>query len=84
MVGSGVGVLKRCIHTLLTLTRGHSTTLRDVTGNPCERSIWSLYSLYSLDERLARECRGYSTIRPLLRKLFPDEPIDPHEHADYM
>ena len=49
MVGSGVGILKWCIHTLLTLTRGHSTTVRDVTGNPCERSIWSLYSLYSLD-----------------------------------
>ena len=49
MVGSGVGILKRHIHTLLTLTRGHSTTVRDVTGNPCERSIWSLCSLYSLD-----------------------------------
>ena len=49
MLGSGVGILKRYIHTLLTLTRGHSTTVRDVTGNPCERSIWSLCSLYSLD-----------------------------------
>ena len=43
------GIHGPCIHTLLTLTRGHSTTVRDVTGNPCERSTWSLYSLYSLD-----------------------------------
>ena len=32
MVGSGVGILKWCIHTLLTLTLGHSTTVRDVTS----------------------------------------------------
>ena len=31
MVGSDAGIIKRCIHTLLTLTRGHSTTLRDAT-----------------------------------------------------
>ena len=49
MVGSGVGILKRCIHTLLTLTRGHSTTLRDATLKPRTRSTWSLCSLYSLD-----------------------------------
>ena len=49
MVGSGVGILKWCIHTLLTLTRGHSTTLRDATLKPRTRSTWSLYSLYSLD-----------------------------------
>ena len=49
MVGSGVGILKRCIHTLLTLTRGHSTTLRDATLKPRTRSTWSLYSLYNLD-----------------------------------
>ena len=49
MVGSGAGILKRCIHTLLTLTRGHSTTLRDATLKPRTRSTWSLYSLYSLD-----------------------------------
>ena len=47
--GSGVGILKRCIHTLLTLTRGHSTTLRDATLKPRTRSTWSLYSLYSRD-----------------------------------
>ena len=48
-VGSGVGILKWYIRTLLTLTRGHSTTVRDVTGSPCTRSTWSLCSLYSLD-----------------------------------
>ena len=40
MVNSGVGILKRCIHTLLTLTRGHSTTLRDATLKPRTRSTW--------------------------------------------
>ena len=47
--GPREGIHGPCIHTLLTLTRGHSTTVRDVTGNPCARSIWSLCSLYSLD-----------------------------------
>ena len=41
-MGSGVGILKRCIHTLLTLTRGHSTTLRDATLNGQQQAyaVW--------------------------------------------
>ena len=43
------GIHGPCIHTLLTLTRGHITTVRGVTGSPCARSTWSLYSLYNRD-----------------------------------
>ena len=49
MVGSGVGILKWCIHTLLTLTRGHITTVRGVTGSPCARSTWTTFTLVCPD-----------------------------------
>ena len=82
MVGSGVGILKWCIHTLLTLTRGHSTTVRDVTGNPCERSTWSLYSLYSLDAlTLTPSSRSTGTACDRLENMYTVPSITTHQCA---
>ena len=80
--GPRKGIHGPCIHALLTLTRGHSTTVRDATGNPCERSIWSLCSLYSLDAlTLTPSSRNMGTACDKLENMCTVPSIATHQCA---